>query len=98
MKTLGRLGLATALLACLAADRTARPWLNPGTESQARLRAPSPAKGFTAAILGDRTGGKEAGRQRKYYSLTHKGRRELARRAEEWRLFNQAGSACLWGA
>jgi len=61
MKTLGRLVIATALLACIAADRTARPWLNPGTESQARLTAPSPAEGFTAAILGDRTGGKEAG-------------------------------------
>jgi DNA-binding PadR family transcriptional regulator len=39
----------------------------------------------------------EAGRQRKYYSITRKGRAELARRAQEWRLFSQAVSACVLG-
>jgi PadR family transcriptional regulator, regulatory protein PadR len=39
----------------------------------------------------------DAGRQRKYYSLTRKGRAELARRAEEWRLFSNAVSACVLG-
>jgi DNA-binding PadR family transcriptional regulator len=37
------------------------------------------------------------GRQRKYYSITRKGRAELARRAQEWRLFSQAVSACVLG-
>ena len=38
-----------------------------------------------------------AGRQRKYYSITRKGRAELARRAQEWRVFSQAVSACVLG-
>jgi len=42
--------------------------------------------------------GKDAARQRKYYAITRSGRRELAHRAQEWRLFNQAVNACLWGA
>lgn len=46
----------------------------------------------------DVAGGKDAGRQRKYYSITPKGRRELEKRSEEWRLFSQAVNACLWGA
>jgi PadR family transcriptional regulator, regulatory protein PadR len=42
-------------------------------------------------------GGAESARPRRYYSITRKGRAELARRAEEWRLFSQAVSACVLG-
>ena len=42
-------------------------------------------------------GGNDAARQRKYYSITRKGRRELAHRAEEWRQFAGAVTACLGG-
>jgi PadR family transcriptional regulator PadR len=37
-------------------------------------------------------------RQRKYYSLTGRGRRELERRATEWRQFAEAVNALLMGA
>ncbi len=37
------------------------------------------------------------GRKRKYYSVTPKGRAELARRSEEWQAFTQAVNACLFG-
>jgi len=37
------------------------------------------------------------GRKRKYYSITARGRRELARRSEEWRQFSAAVNAILLG-
>ena len=40
---------------------------------------------------------KAPGRRRKYYHITQKGRRELARRTEEWKQFGFAVNACLLG-
>ncbi|HZZ42381.1 MAG TPA: PadR family transcriptional regulator [Tepidisphaeraceae bacterium] len=39
----------------------------------------------------------EAGRMRKYYGITGKGRRELERRAEEWKAFSSAVNVLLEG-
>lgn len=39
-----------------------------------------------------------AGKRRKYYAITGKGSRELARRRTEWRQFNGAVNAMLLGA
>lgn len=36
-----------------------------------------------------------AGRRRKYYRITQKGKRELARRTNEWKQFSFAVNACL---
>ena len=38
------------------------------------------------------------GRKRKYYHLTAKGKRELAKRAAEWEQFSLAVNACMQGA
>ena len=52
-----------------------------------------------AGLLGARwqevRSGKNAGRNRKYYSLRKKGLAELARRTEEWRQFSMAVNAVL---
>jgi DNA-binding PadR family transcriptional regulator len=37
------------------------------------------------------------GRSRKYYFITNKGLKELARRAEEWKEFSVAVNACILG-
>ena len=37
------------------------------------------------------------GRKRKYYAVTHKGKAELKRRAEEWKQFSGAVTAILLG-
>jgi len=42
--------------------------------------------------------GGAAGRKRKYYSITPRGRRELARRKQEWHEFSVAVNALLVGA
>lgn len=45
----------------------------------------------------DQTSGGGGGRQRKYYALTHKGRRELTRRVSEWQDFTNSVNAILRG-
>ena len=54
-------------------------------------------RGFIRGRWAEAPAAEAPGRQRKYYSITHKGRAELARRAEEWRQFSMAVNACLLG-
>lgn len=51
----------------------------------------------SAGAAGGDAGGKPSGRRRKYYALTGKGRRELARRTAEWREFSTAVDLVLLG-
>ena len=55
------------------------------------------ARGLVRGAWADAPAQDAPGRKRKYYSLTHKGKAELARRAEEWRQFSLAVNACLFG-
>jgi DNA-binding PadR family transcriptional regulator len=48
-----------------------------------------------AAALVDSRWSSETGRKRRVYSLTRKGRRELARRRDEWRAFAGAVGAVV---
>lgn len=45
----------------------------------------------------DRDGDRPAGRRRKYYAVTARGRKELARRSAEWREFSTAVNLILVG-
>ncbi len=56
------------------------------------------AAGLVRSRWADAPGEKGAGRQRKYYSITRRGRAELARRTNEWRQFSLAVNAILLGA
>ena len=55
------------------------------------------ARGLVRGRWAEALAAEAAGRMRKYYSITHKGRAELARRSEEWRQFSLAVNACLLG-
>ena len=55
------------------------------------------ADGLVSAEWADAPQNEAPGRKRKYYSITHKGRRELARRTEEWRQFSFSVNALLLG-
>ena len=55
------------------------------------------ARGFVRGQWANAPASKAPGRKRKYYSVTPKGRAELARRSEEWQAFTQAVNACLFG-
>ena len=56
------------------------------------------AGGLVASRWQEVPAGRAAGRKRKYYSITHKGLAELARRSQEWRQFSMAVDAFLAGA
>ena len=53
--------------------------------------------GLISARWADAPADQAPGRKRKYYSLTRKGRAELACRAEEWTQFSTAVNALLVG-
>ena len=55
------------------------------------------ATGLVSAAWADAPADEAPGRKRKYYSITRKGRAELARRNEEWRQFPAAVNAILLG-
>jgi DNA-binding PadR family transcriptional regulator len=55
------------------------------------------AAGLVSSRWADAPSDEAPGRQRKYYTLTRKGRTELVRRAEEWRQFSVAVNAVLAG-
>ena len=55
------------------------------------------AGGLVSATWADAPSDEAPGRKRKYYSITRRGRRELARRNDEWRQFSSAVNAILLG-
>ena len=55
------------------------------------------ADGLIESCWQDAPGKDEGARQRKYYSITRKGRQELSRRLSEWQDFNGAVNAVLRG-
>ena len=55
------------------------------------------AKRLISARWADAPADEAPGRKRKYYSITRKGRAELARRTEEWRQFSFSVNALLLG-
>ena len=55
------------------------------------------AVGMVSARWSEAPADEAPGRKRKYYSITRKGRTELARRTEEWRDFSVAVNAILLG-
>ena len=54
--------------------------------------------GLVSARWADAPPDEAPGRKRKYYAITRRGRRELARRTEEWSQFSTAVNAILLGA
>src|SRR3712207_4028686 len=66
-------------------------------EGEGLLRSKWAAAGAAKAGDGDAGEAGAAGRQRKYYSITGKGRAELARRSEAWREFSTAVNSILLG-
>jgi DNA-binding PadR family transcriptional regulator len=56
------------------------------------------ASGLVSSRWQDAPADQAPGRQRKYYSITRKGRGELARRTTEWRQFSLAVNAMLLGS
>ena len=50
---------------------------------------------LVSAKWSDTSHTKTPGHRRKYYHITQKGKRELARRTDEWREFSFAVNACL---
>ena len=55
------------------------------------------AEGLIAGRWADAPASEAPGRKRKYYSITRRGRAELARRAEQWREFSSAVNALVLG-
>ena len=55
------------------------------------------ADGLVHARWADAPEDEAPGRKRKYYSITNKGRAELARRSDEWRQFSFSVNALLLG-
>jgi len=53
--------------------------------------------GLISAKWADAPASVAPGRKRKYYTISRKGRRELARRAEEWNEFSLAVNSLLLG-
>ena len=55
------------------------------------------AGGLVSGKWSDANKSETPNRKRKYYHLTRKGKRELARRTEQWKQFSFAVNACLLG-
>jgi len=53
------------------------------------------AAGLVSAEWAGAANREDTGRKRKYYHITAKGKRELARRKNEWREFSVAVNSCL---